>query len=714
MKKNLLTTIHVLFVCLLLTQMDVSAQWTKTAGPPGMNVKVLYHAGDTLYAGTSSKGVFRSLNNGLSWSGANTGIENTSILSLFSDHLYLYAGTDNGVYSSSDKGNSWNPANTGIQRKFVMCLFKANGFIFAGTVATGLFKSKDHGATWTDANGGALGSSTIHTITLANHNLVVVADNNIFYSNDNGDSWNYPVTSPFILVGNPGFVTHDDSIVVSAGTSVYRSFDAGATWSHIIHINDSISITGLAESGDYIYAGTPSGMYKSKNFGKTWTLIPSIGLRIGSRFLNHFIRSGKKFLLAFDEVGVAYTSDTGATWNYSLKGFTPAASIDNALSVSANALLSGTHSDGIYQSLDNAATWSKTGTSNNADSLSNAIIFAVLRIDNNIILAATCGFGLYRSADNGVNWSHITKGLPHQGSTGFVCINSLANSAGNILAGTDHGLYYSKDNGLTWHFSNVTGDGINVAGVAANDSVACAVVNGTTGFNKFYRSTNKGVTWQNVFSVVDDFTTMASDGIDHFYAGSFATGYVSNNDGKTWGNFGAGITDGAVYAIAVKDNNVWVGNSKGIFFSNDNAASFTDAGTGLDPEPNRSVQGFAVSSSDIFAGTFMNGLWKRPLSDFGISTLSTKYSAVTDLKVSISPNPVINDGVLSYHISKTSPVIINLFDAQGRNMKTLINTKQDAGNYQLKFSSRDFHAGNYFAVAVIGNAHSVIKFTVTK
>lgn len=719
MKNILSQTKHILLVILIFAQITTLAQWTKTAGPPGITVNALYQSGNLLYAGTSAKGVFKSSDNGVTWSAANTGIKNFMVFSLFSDNIYLYAGTADGVYRSSNNGDNWNPANTGIAQKFVVSFLNANGFLFAGTTGMGVFKSSDHGNTWTDANGGALGSSTIHAITLSGSNIVVVADNNIFYSNDNGNSWFYPQTSPFILVGNSAFITHGDSILVSSGTGVYRSFNAGKTWGKFIFINDNISISGMVESGNLIYAGTASGMYKSRNFGKTWTQIPAAGLRTGNRFFNHFAKSGTKYLLAFDEIGVAYTSDKGQTWNYSTNGFTPASSIDNALLYANNTLYSGTHSDGVYKSVNNGLSWTKIGTGNNADSLSNAIVFSMLKINSNIILAGSCGYGLYRSADKGNTWAHITNGLPKQAGTAELCIYSLANSAGNILAGTDQGIYYSTNNGLTWHSTNITGDGMNVAGVTANDSVACAAVNGITGFNKFYRSVNKGVSWAEVFSVIDDFTTMASDGKNHFYAGSFITGYVSNNNGLNWRNFGSGITDGSVYAIAVKGNSVWAGNSKGVFFSNNNASGFSDVSTGLDADPNRSVQGFTVSSSYIFAGTFINGVWKRPLSDFGISALSTKYDAAIDgekgeIKASVIPNPVVNEGILSYHVSQASPVIINLFDAAGRNIKTLVNAKQDAGNYKLKITGNNLAGGNYFAVVVIGNIYTTIKFTVVR
>src|SRR5205085_234366 len=132
-----------------------------------------------------------------------------------------------------------------------------------------------------------------------------------------------------------------------------------------------------------------------------------------------FYKSAGNFLFAYDEIGVGYSSDKCKHWNYTLSGFPPASSIDNALFVSGSTLYSGTHSDGLFQTTDDGNTWTKIGTANVADSLSNGNIFSVLKISSNIILAGACGFGLYRSADNGTSWTHITSGLPSQAGTGF-------------------------------------------------------------------------------------------------------------------------------------------------------------------------------------------------------------------------------------------------------------------------------------------------------
>jgi hypothetical protein len=703
----------VLAFLLLATAPAAFSQWTQTAGPAGMTVNAFYQKGTTLFAGTSAKGVFKSMDNGITWAPSNGGLENMDVFSLIADNLYLYAGTNNGPYRSSNNGLTWTAANNGMTGKFIYSFARANGFLFAGTIGTGLFKSADHGNTWTDANGGALGSSSIYALAFAPPNLLAFADNLIFYSNDNGNSWFIPGSSPFIFSSNANFIVKQDSVMINTLQGVFRSFNSGQSWGPIIVINDNISISGLVRSGKRIYAGSAQKIYFTTNFGTTWTTVNAQGLRPGFRFNTEFNKSGPNFLLSYSEIGVGYSSDKGKHWNYTLSGFSPASTIDNAITYSGTTLLSGTHSDGVYESEDNGNNWSKIGTTNNNDTLSNGNIFSIVK-KGNIILAGTCGFGLYRSTDNGVTWTHITSGLPSQGGTGYLCVSGLALSSANIIVATDQGMYYSTNDGLTWNASNL-GSASNIGmGVAANGSVACAAVEFTTSSSKIYRSTNSGVTWTQVFSLsFEDWTCIASDGIDHFYAGTFSNSYVSNNNGTTWQSVGPGIPAGTgAFAIGALNANVFVGNSEGIFFSNNHGSSFATANTGLDPEPNHSVQGFAFSPDYVFAGLFQDAIWRRQLSDFSISKQEA-YEQV-ELEAQVFPNPVSGLSELSYALDKSANVLILVYNQQGRIVQQLLHEEQQAGSHQIDLNAAGLANGTYTVLLSTGEKRTTVKFEVVK
>src|SRR3954467_13461468 len=85
---------------LFLFNQGVYAQWIKTASPPGINVNVFFNSGSFLFARTSSKGVFRSSNQGATWTPANSGLGNARVLSFTKDQTYSPARTNSGLYRS--------------------------------------------------------------------------------------------------------------------------------------------------------------------------------------------------------------------------------------------------------------------------------------------------------------------------------------------------------------------------------------------------------------------------------------------------------------------------------------------------------------------------------------------------------------------------------------------------------------------------------------
>jgi len=390
-------------------------------------------------------------------------------------------------------------------------------------------------------------------------------------------------------------------------------------------------------------------------------------------------------------------------------------------------LLSGTHSDGIYRTVNNGKNWTKIGTNNNNDTLSNAIVFALLNPAPDIILAGTAGFGLYRSADNGKTWKHITAGLPFTKFGKYETDNALVKSGANVLLATTTGIYYSNNNGMSWHASNLTGDRIDATAIAANGDIAVAGVSeGVFPFQSgMYRSTNNGVTWSFATGTVLDVVSLASDSSKTFYAGTFSDNWRSTNNGISWTQIGSGIPSGnGGYVIKVIDSsNVFIGNSKGIYFSNNSGDSFINVSNGLNPAPNKSVQGLAANSSFLFAGLFKNGVWKRPLSDFGIIPVVDKkdyninQQKVLDLNykndIAVYPVPAKDKVTVLCKINKAGEVHLSIVDAAG---KTIMQSNEAAliGVYTKTIQIDDFAPGVYMVKLIINGVVNSGKMVIVK
>jgi photosystem II stability/assembly factor-like uncharacterized protein len=691
-----------ILLLLTVTCRNTFAQWTQTNGPLGITVSTFLNVNDSiLLCGTNARGVMRSYDHGHNWSNSNTGIENNYIDCFAMDSVYIYAGSfESGIYRSSDKGLTWQPVNIGMQNEAVSNIVIGGGYIFAGTVLNGVYRSGDHGNTWTNINQGLLDFTYIIAMVYCNNRLIVEGDNYLFFSDDNGNSWNTDQGSTaFYSIDH--FFQHGDTLLASVGIIYFRSIDGGHNWGPANIMTHSF--VGFDHIGDTVYAGTRDGLYSSTDFGVTWNFSPAL-LRQGTRELDGFVISNGKFLLGYGEIGIYISDDTGSTWSQvPLNQFPVGSTIDDAITFANGTIYSGTHSDGVYSTLDGGNSWSRIGTPNEFDTLSNEIIFSILHVDQNIVLAGGCGTGLFRSGDNGNTWTHITNGLPAD-SGNFTCIKTLAICGPNILAALTTGVYYSTDSGVTWlPTSLTTGNILQTGGFAIRGNIACVGVIATPAISAtgVYRSTDYGINWT-MAENIPDIETMATGGNHVMYAGELFSSYVSLDDGLTWNGLGLG----AAFSILAFDNFAFIGNNDGVFFSDNYGATWTLQNTGFFPAPHNVVMGLTRDSNYIYAGTERNGIWKRPLADFGIVT-SISSAELNKHNFSIYPNPV--NGIINIYLS----------DEEENSIIRIVNPLNETVTLIKTFGKKSLHAdlsflpdGIYTAVFETWNNRDSEKFVL--
>jgi len=105
---------------------NVTAQETVSGLSSDVSAVAIVAPPPALYAGTSGGGVFKSTNEGGSWSAVNIGLTNAVILTLAIDPAApatVYAGTDGGgVFKSTNGGSSWSTVNAGLTATTVNAL----------------------------------------------------------------------------------------------------------------------------------------------------------------------------------------------------------------------------------------------------------------------------------------------------------------------------------------------------------------------------------------------------------------------------------------------------------------------------------------------------------------------------------------------------------------------------------------------------------------
>jgi hypothetical protein len=198
-------------------------------------VNALIISGTTLFAGTwGGSGIYRSTDNGLSWTSANFGLTNNGVHALAVSDTNLFAGTSIGVFRSTDNGSNWTKKSYDLDFETMsLCFLSTN--LFAGTYNGGVFLSTDYGVSWTSANSGMSGWW---------FTALVVSGMNIFAAR-----------------------AYDD---VHGGGGVFISTNTGISWATINdglpHVNNYV----LAVSGAKIFVGTYNDVLFSINNGSSW------------------------------------------------------------------------------------------------------------------------------------------------------------------------------------------------------------------------------------------------------------------------------------------------------------------------------------------------------------------------------------------------------------------------------------------------------------
>ena len=162
---------------------DDSISWAE-AGLSEKNVNALIVTPDgvNLFAGTQGS-IFRSTDNGTSWSEVNSGLPDVGTVYHFAiipdglGGLNLFAGTWGGVFLSTNNGTSWTKA--GLTGTPTNALVVSDTNLFAGSWSGGVYLSSDNGSRWTDVSTG-LTDNNVHSLIIKDSYLYAGTDNGVW------------------------------------------------------------------------------------------------------------------------------------------------------------------------------------------------------------------------------------------------------------------------------------------------------------------------------------------------------------------------------------------------------------------------------------------------------------------------------------------------------------------------------------------------------
>lgn len=278
----------------------------------------------------------------------------------------------------------------------------------------------------------------------------------------------------------------------ASGGGLWKTQNAGISWLNVsdkYFATPSIGSIRVADSDpNIVYVGTGSdgirsnvilgkGVYKSVDAGKTWSFVglPNAG-QIGSLIIHPrnpdvvlVAAAGNPFTPNHDR-GVYRTTDGGKSWTQVLfvSDSTGAADLefapDDPQTVYATmwrgerlpwTIISGAHEGGVYKSTDGGGTWTKLGNGLPHDLFGKADL-AVSPADPNRVYAlieALPGGGLYRSDDRGATWRLASSFAPLLDRPFYYANVDAAPDNPDVVYVMATGFWKSTDGGKTFSFA---------------------------------------------------------------------------------------------------------------------------------------------------------------------------------------------------------------------------------------------------------------------
>jgi photosystem II stability/assembly factor-like uncharacterized protein len=336
-------------------------------GNPGL-LQASRSAPGTLLAATS-RGLFRTVDGGISWQPFDSGLRGLSVFSLAvdpRDASAVYAGVTTGLLVGRHRDAVWSPRFSGqglvqpVEPPVVLAVDPGGSGTIYRNLTFGLSRSFNGGRRWHDLG---VPDSCLVVSALA---LDPSSPRTVYVGGDNGDAG------------------------CQVPVHVYKSADGGNTWTALsIDVVDGLYVD--PGSPETVYA-TLDGLKKSSDGGMTWASAGT-GLAQGISFLAIDPRSSST-LYAATPTGVFKSSDGGGSWLPAGAGLPPGAVSTVVVSPrEPGTVYAGIRGVGVFRSTDGAASWSALSAGLPRRVFTGLVVIAPS--DPSILYAATAGNSIY-------------------------------------------------------------------------------------------------------------------------------------------------------------------------------------------------------------------------------------------------------------------------------------------------------------------------------
>ena len=605
----------------------------------------------------------------------------------------IYALSTLQVYVSRDTLATWQVDTAGLGATHVWDIaLDSAQYVYAAT-STGLFVQSPDSNVWHFVS--SLPSVYLSSVFVDRKDKIYVSTifGSLYVSTDRGVSWNTNNTG---LPGT-GATTFGDDLFGNdyaiAGGEVFRSDSGTAPWTRIdTSIANKIldPVSSYASPYNYIagdsllYLGTQYGLFTSTDGGKSW-LTTNNGIQAGT--LYGFAKTATR-QFATTNLGLFYNNLGDTTWTrvFPVNGY----AVGNAVYLDNNGnvytlgpIINFNNSqspNSNWKSTDNGATW--VPDTAGLGVMAGGSITKYYADESGIQHYAVAGIAAECYKKNpGTPWTPDTSGM-----------SLLPANYPNVLASDKHGNIY-----------------LAVTTTAAYTGLLMKrpIGGGTWTFD------TAGLQGAIVYSI-------STDQSGNLYAGTYGGG-IYKRTGSTWApiSLPGGLLGNNAFVTAVDNSGaLFAGFSyqsgfnyawQGVYYTTNNGGSWTKVGLdGL------AVRALIAYGDSIYAVTYTDGMYvltktgstgvkDKPVSAPGSFALYQNY-----------PNPFNPSTKIDYQLPEKSFVTMKVFDILGRQVSTLVNEEESAGEHEATFDASHFASGIYFYRIEFGGKMQIKKMMVLK
>ncbi len=619
---------------------------------------------NTIYAGAPAGGLWKSTDDGLTWSTNTDLLPNLGVSAILIDPnnpLIMYIGTGDrdagdtyslGVMKSTDGGFSWNPTGLSFNlaqsaRIVGMAMHEDSTHNLVAATRTGIYRSLDAGLTWTMEQGGTFGCM-VHVPGTNKLFAGTSSNGRIWMSSDFGDTWSMltnglPTNAGRVELATTSADTNYVYALYGANNNglfgVYRTTDGGTSWTQRHGASPNLldwSTNGSGSGGQAWYdlsiAVSPLNkevvltggvnVWRSNSGGSTFSLS---GHWYGGGGAS-FVHADHHWMIFKPGTNAVYAGCDGGVYKSATGGMNQSwVSRNNGLSITQYYKIGTTEADTtltIAGAQDNGTHlndngWDKVGGGDGMDC-------AISAADGNTMYSSIY-YGDFEKSTNGGITFNAPFNLPPAGTGNWVTPFLASRINSNTLYAGFTKLWKSTNAGGTFSATSTN----SIQGSSNIDCIAEALSDPNVLYvgidERLYQSTDGGQNWNWISSNIGSSSVISGivvDPLDEnhvwisksgYYAGTKV--YESFNSGGAWYNRSGTLPNIPANCIAFQPNSngmVYVGTDLGVYCRDASMPDWIPFMHGL---PNTVVNDLEIltNAGIIRAGTYGRGVWQSPL-----------------------------------------------------------------------------------------------------